>query len=652
MRNKILRYLAIIFLLFAAGGGLVFYAMQKTTSDLQILISLHRVETFRQDLIISIKTVQNNLFTIGTTFGPELDIIVKNVLSLDEAVNRCQQCHHSPELTKRLQRLKDYVEKYKDALSAFITTTANPERLERLKEIAAEVGNIVLHEAEEMTFIAHKKLQQKTEEAIARANKIKVFLVLTLFGTMIFGFFVALTLTKDIMRPVEKLKMAVEKMAAGQLGYSVDIPDPPEFSLLARSFNHLSQALKTQMEKTQEYVHRLRELHRVTLLMHLTTDRETIIGEFISGVNEVLRVKGLILLMQDEDNDLYKPVHTLQQVPILKEPGPSYTEEELKEIYQHRPDDFVCRKDEEVFDRMGKGLYNAESLYIHWIVHTDRLLGALLVVDPEREITPEDSRIMDIICNNFAVAIENVHLYENLQRQMEALKEAQDQLIQAAKLAAIGELAATIAHELNNPLTTILGYTELMKEEEQLPEHVKKDLDILESESLRARDIVRQLLEFSRKRPLQLSEVDLNDTIQEVITFVSPNLRKSSVRLVTEFAPLPSIMADRDQLKQVFLNLINNAIQAMPEGGTLSIKTGVEGHEVLADVSDTGVGIPEDILPRIFEPFFSTKKEKGTGLGLSISYRIVEEHGGRILVKSIPGKGTTFRVLLPIRKGA
>jgi two-component system NtrC family sensor kinase len=234
---------------------------------------------------------------------------------------------------------------------------------------------------------------------------------------------------------------------------------------------------------------------------------------------------------------------------------------------------------------------------------------------------------------------------------MKNLKETQDQLIQAAKLAAIGELAATVAHELNNPLTTILGYTELIREEE-ISEGIKKDLEIIEAECLRARDIVRQLLEFSRKRPLQLIELDINDTLQEVIKFLSPNIKKSSIKLLTEFSPLPNTLADKDQIKQVFLNLINNAVQAMPEGGVLTIKTGIHDSNIFIEVSDTGIGIPKEILPRIFEPFFTTKKEKGTGLGLSISYRIVESHGGKIYVKSQKGKGTTFKVILPVKKHA
>ena len=229
---------------------------------------------------------------------------------------------------------------------------------------------------------------------------------------------------------------------------------------------------------------------------------------------------------------------------------------------------------------------------------------------------------------------------------MKELRQTQEQLIQAAKLAAIGELAAVVAHELNNPLTTILGYTELLKEEE-LPEALRKDLDIIESESLRARNIVRQLLEFSKKKPLKLELSDINEILEETLRFLAPNLKKMNIEVLRQYDLTSEVSVDRDQFKQVFLNLINNAIQAMPEGGKLRVATYERQRNVYIEVQDTGRGIPEDVLPRIFEPFFTTKKDRGTGLGLSITYRIVRAHGGDIQVESEEGRGTTFRVVIP-----
>ncbi|RME65209.1 MAG: GHKL domain-containing protein, partial [Nitrospirae bacterium] len=172
----------------------------------------------------------------------------------------------------------------------------------------------------------------------------------------------------------------------------------------------------------------------------------------------------------------------------------------------------------------------------------------------------------------------------------------------------------------------------------------------IESESLRARNIVRQLLEFSRKKPLQLEETDINFLLDETLRFLEPNLNKMNIELVKDYNILSNVSVDKDQFKQVFLNLLNNAIQAMPEGGRLRVATFEKEKNIYIEIEDTGSGIPEDVLPRIFEPFFTTKKDRGTGLGLSITYRIVKAHGGDIQVETEQGKGTIFRIIIPKRQ--
>jgi two-component system NtrC family sensor kinase len=231
---------------------------------------------------------------------------------------------------------------------------------------------------------------------------------------------------------------------------------------------------------------------------------------------------------------------------------------------------------------------------------------------------------------------------------MEELRETQEQLIQSAKLAAIGELASNVAHEINNPLTSIIGFAELSKEEDDM-EAIRKGLEIIEKESLRARDIVKQLLGFARKKPLQLTEVKINDVAKEVVVLSSSQARMGRVKVIEEYGDVPVTTGDIDQLKQVFLNIITNAVHAMPDGGSITIRTSTLGEYILVSMTDTGHGISNEVRQRIFEPFFTTKKEKGTGLGLSISYRIIQDHGGRIDVESEEGKGTTFIIRLPVK---
>jgi PAS domain S-box-containing protein len=248
-----------------------------------------------------------------------------------------------------------------------------------------------------------------------------------------------------------------------------------------------------------------------------------------------------------------------------------------------------------------------------------------------------------------SLAIQNARLYEDLQRQMQELRSAQAQLVQSAKMAAIGELAAGVAHELNNPLTSILGFSELLLRDTATDDPARNDLVIIAEQARRARDIVRDLLTFARQTGSVLEPTDLNQVLQQALSLIRRQIEMRRVNLEESYAAdLPCIPLDASRLKQVFLNLVTNALDAMPQGGTLAISTRRAGDEVAVRFADTGSGIPQDHLGRIFEPFFTTKPtRRGTGLGLSVSLGIVQEHGGRIDFESQEGEGSTFTVWLP-----
>ena len=242
---------------------------------------------------------------------------------------------------------------------------------------------------------------------------------------------------------------------------------------------------------------------------------------------------------------------------------------------------------------------------------------------------------------------------QELQTRIEAQLEAERRLIQAEKLAAVGEMAAGIAHELNNPLTTVTGFTELVLDELSEDASNRPDLELVLKEARRARDVVRRLLDFSRRSESERTRVDLNELLDDVLSLTGHLMHTSGVQLdVALGRNLPWVSVDRNQMKQVFLNLFHNALQAMPTGGQLFIKTGTRQREgrkwVIASIRDTGAGIAPEYRERIFEPFFTTRSgQGGTGLGLSVSYGIVADHGGEIEVDSEVGKGTNFIVWLP-----
>jgi two-component system NtrC family sensor kinase len=232
-----------------------------------------------------------------------------------------------------------------------------------------------------------------------------------------------------------------------------------------------------------------------------------------------------------------------------------------------------------------------------------------------------------------------------------------EQVIEAGKLASLGELAAGIAHEINNPVAIMVeeaGWIEDLLEENNLKENLeemRRALSQVKNQGVRCKQITHKLLSFARKTDPELRSVQLNDLTKEVVDLSEQRAKYSNVKIVLNLAPLlPEVYASPSEFEQVLLNLINNALDAMsPDGGSLEISTRVDGKNVVVDVGDTGHGIPQANLSRIFDPFFTTKPVgKGTGLGLSICYGIIKKMGGDISVNSAVGLGTTFHVRLPL----
>ncbi len=285
-----------------------------------------------------------------------------------------------------------------------------------------------------------------------------------------------------------------------------------------------------------------------------------------------------------------------------------------------------------------------------------QIIGVLTVSDDKdgRAFRSDDVRLLELLAPQVAVFIRNARLYQELQKRMAEQKTTEQQLIRSARLAAVGEMAAGVAHELNNPLTTASGFVELLLDElpDDLPQ--RADLELVLREAKRARNVVRNLLNFSRPSENVRVHVDINELISEVLTLVQHLVRTSGVELRIQFwDDLQPVLADPNQIKQVLLNLIHNALQAMPHSGVLTVQTRPKRRRrkrwLTVSVEDNGVGIPQENLARIFEPFFSTRPVgSGTGLGLSVSYGIIKEHGGFIEVESTPGEGSCFTIWLPV----
>ena len=287
------------------------------------------------------------------------------------------------------------------------------------------------------------------------------------------------------------------------------------------------------------------------------------------------------------------------------------------------------------------------------IISKEKLIGILsLGHKEEKEIySSEDLELLSTLANQAAIAIENARLYENL-------KQSQDTLRRADRLSSLGLLTAGLAHEIRNPLVAIRTFTQLLPERYDDAEFREGFQGLALKEVDRICGLINDLLSFARPSRPNVAEESMNDVVDGIARILETEAKEKGVEITRDFAlNLPRVWIDREQMKQVFMNLILNAIQAMGEGGSLFISTrltsrndtGHPGQFVQVEVRDTGVGIPPENIDHIFDPFF-TSKEEGSGLGLSISHQIVQEHGGYVTVESKVGVGTTFFINLPIGK--
>jgi signal transduction histidine kinase len=304
------------------------------------------------------------------------------------------------------------------------------------------------------------------------------------------------------------------------------------------------------------------------------------------------------------------------------------------------------------FDHPLTKLIPHKSILIQPMLWKGEVMGGFSIVwtrEPHR-FSREELRLAEGIALQGALAIENSRLYDDVKQQMTELRQTQAQLVQSTKLAAIGELAANIAHEINNPLTTVLGFASFLAERLPQGDAMREELGLIQEEASRARDIVRDLLQFSRQRDFMPEPADLNAVLDQVLAMLRRQGAFSAIDVHEAYASdLPPVEVDIPRIKQVFLNIVNNAVYVMPNGGSLSIRTTRTGETVRVSFEDTGPGIQPDHRDRIFDPFFTTKPEvSGTGLGLSVSLGIVQSHGGTIEVESEVGTGSTFTVVLPL----
>ncbi|NOZ24924.1 MAG: DUF3365 domain-containing protein [Nitrospirae bacterium] len=277
------------------------------------------------------------------------------------------------------------------------------------------------------------------------------------------------------------------------------------------------------------------------------------------------------------------------------------------------------------------------------------------VKDYETQLKGIGGKVVDVLITaSFRMDEDgNVCGYEAIIKDITEWKEVQEQLKEADRLASIGQLASGLAHEINNPLGIVMGYTGLLLKEAGDDSPLRDDLRIVYKNAEACKRIVEDLLKFSRRTETRPEPHDITAIVDEVIEMFSYTFEERGIRVVKDYkAGIPEVMVDAEKIRQVFMNIVMNACQAIGAEGTVEIGVcyGDAGREVIISISDDGAGIPDVIRGRVFEPFFTTKEPgEGTGLGLSVSYGIIKEHGGDIMFESVEGEGSTFIIKLPLR---
>ncbi|MFL7791952.1 MAG: response regulator [Anaerolineae bacterium] len=427
--------------------------------------------------------------------------------------------------------------------------------------------------------------------------------------------------------------------------------DPQELLARIDAVMRVRRSEKALLRRNQE----LAALIKISRVVTSSLDMDEVLEATLKGIREILQVEAGSLVLVDEEADrlVFRTTFNPEQGWVAGrtiEPGKGIVGHVVQtgEVKLANNVDLDPHFSAEVDEEAG---LTARAILCVPLTIRDRVIGAIAVINKlNGTFTDQDRELLQAMAASVAVAVENANLYSELADFAEELERSQAQLVQAEKMAAIGRLAASIAHEINNPLQAIHNTLHLSLHEGLEDDKRLQYTGMAQTEVQRLIEIVQRMLDFYRPSRGGAEPTDLNSIVENVLALAQKRLEHGAVLVHTYLRPdLPPVPMVADQITQVFLNIVINAIEAMPSGGDLSLETALaeNGEWALIRFRDTGAGMSSEEVTNLFEPFYTTKSD-GTGLGLAISYGIVERHGGMIDVSSQPGQGTTFVVRLPM----
>ncbi|OGS06508.1 MAG: hypothetical protein A2270_07430 [Elusimicrobia bacterium RIFOXYA12_FULL_51_18] len=452
------------------------------------------------------------------------------------------------------------------------------------------------------------------------------------------------------MGEIKKIDPAIEVIIAtghGTMGTAVQ-------SMRKGAFDYIHKPFEiTELFTVVEKALAKRKFNDITKAIFSTIKSEELLRIVIDSVTGVLKADESLLVLLDKAERPYIAISDGLEDDQRKSSRLEVCGRVLKRLAADGFEPVVLIEDPSGDKRFAdiKHLSDVQFAMMLPLMETGGLIGLINInrSQPEEYFSENDLQKAKIFGSLVNLALKNANLYKQLQ-------ETQSQLIQAEKMSALGQLAGGLAHEINNPLSGILGLTQLVLETTPPGTQTHQDLTDIEKAVFRCKKIITSLLSFARQEKTQMEPVNISETIEETLVLCARQMELKHIKIVKRFGEsLPLVNADFQQLMQVFLNLLTNAKDAMPDGGTITISTlppspDPDGRRMITvSFADTGAGIPREILDRVFDPFFTTKPAgKGTGLGLSVCLGILNRHNGTISAESEAGKGSVFTLRLPV----
>ncbi|MBI3092390.1 MAG: GAF domain-containing protein [Candidatus Tectomicrobia bacterium] len=494
---------------------------------------------------------------------------------------------------------------------------------------------------------------------------------------MIFGISVIIALLgfvffRQMVKQISDLTEEFLKLESGEITELNLVDAPQELSEMARiaeSFRHILEELKANTKELENLIFKLGTLSELTELVARIPNIQDVLQVVLGRAMTTVQARiGSIMLLDARSQTLQIAAAQGLTEEVVRATTLRLGEGIAGKVAQTGEPMLVA--DVEHDDRTSKSndpKYETSSFICMPLRVQDRIIGVLNLAKKgnQTSFSESDLKFINTLLSHIGFAVENARLLKEAReaaRQLQhiveektlQLDQTQQQVLQAAKLSAIGQLVAGVAHELNNPLTTVMGYSQLLAS--KVPDDLQRDIEKIFTEAQRAAKIVQNLLSFSRQQPPEKRLCDVNEILRKVADLCAAEARVSHTELVMDLSEAaPAILVDAHQIQQVLLNVMNNSLQELAEKDGLhriTVRSRLEEDRLQVEIADTGGGISAENMERIFNPFFTTKeKGKGTGLGLSISYGIVQAHGGTIYARNNGEGGASFFVELPLLTG-